>query len=264
VQVTVRPPCTAKRRQDSPPGSPFPPFCRRSAGTRPAAVSKPLHAALRKADKLRGSRPGGRPVPKSQHTPDTVRPRQLRRTPSPSTVRAIRSATVHPSGSRPSGDGRAAATSPYRRGSRHAAATGHPSNRSGHADRSGRPARVRRSGRRPMAQRHLKGGRDRNCPRPAVLIRAGGDRCRSYRTPQRTQLRTRQPTTWPHLGQLRLCSQAADGQSADRFGSLQLPLLFLKAALRPGNDTTITGEPASPSIPGSTSWPLEEGRPGLR
>jgi hypothetical protein len=218
-----------KRRQDSPPGSPFPPFCRRSAGTRPAAVSKPLHSALRKADKLRGSRPGGRPVPKSQHTPDTVRPPQLRRT--PDSCRQLGPFGLPPS-IRAGADPAATAGLRQRRrivvGSRHAAATGHPSNRSGHADRSGRPARVRRSGRRPMAQRRLKGGRDRSCPRPAVLVRAGGDRCRSYRTPQRTQLRTRQPTISPHLGQLRLCSQAADGQSADRSGSLQVPLRFLQ------------------------------------
>jgi hypothetical protein len=53
--------------------------------------------------------------------------------------------------------------------------------------------------------------------------------------------------------------QAADGQSAGGFDSLQLPLLSSRpaggrppAALRPGDDTTVTGEPASPSTSGAT------------
>jgi hypothetical protein len=41
--------------------------------------------------------------------------------------------------------------------------------------------------------------------------------------------------------------EAADGQSADRAGSLQLPLLLLKAGPAAGSDTAVIGETASPS-----------------
>jgi hypothetical protein len=44
-----------------------------------------------------------------------------------------------------------------------------------------------------------------------------------------------------------IVAEAADGQSADGFDSLQLPLLSSRPALRPGNDTTVTGVPAPPS-----------------
>ena len=41
--------------------------------------------------------------------------------------------------------------------------------------------------------------------------------------------------------------EAADGQSADRAGSLRLPLLLLKAGPAAGSDTAVIGETASPS-----------------
>jgi hypothetical protein len=46
--------------------------------------------------------------------------------------------------------------------------------------------------------------------------------------------------------------EAADGQSADRSGSFTTSSALLKAARRPGSDTTVTGEPASPSSPSRT------------
>jgi hypothetical protein len=61
-------------------------------------------------------------------------------------------------------------------------------------------------------------------------------------------------------------SEAADGQSADRSGSLQLPLLFSRPALRPGSHTTVTGEPASSSTqvePHASGCPEGQSRQGL-
>jgi hypothetical protein len=105
--------------------------------------------------------------------------------------------------------------------------------------------------------------------RPRPRIHTSGRRARGGRTSVRASLQTAADTIWPPTQPGPVCRtpavrraivpEAADGQSADRSGSLQLPLLFLKAGpaggLRPppGDDPTVTGEPASPSASGDAN-----------
>ena len=109
------------------------------------------------------------------------------------------------------------------------------------------PAAVAVRAPRPAAHRtscHVRGGdgKDHHArPRSWPACARRPDTCPG-RGPSRTP-------AWPRVRtpavRTAVVPEAADGQSADRSGSLQLPLLFLKqrpaAALRPGSDTTPPG-----------------------
>jgi hypothetical protein len=122
----------------------------------------------------------------------------------------------------------------------------------------------------PKAQSCLTGGRnpvsaaERHLSAQAIRCAEG-----TGHRPQRMQLWLRQSTTWPV--RTAPASRAADGQSADRSGSLQLPLLFSRPALRAaacgshpraGSARTVAGHQGRPSTQRSQGTALQVAEAG--
>jgi hypothetical protein len=168
-------------------------------------------------------------VPQAEHPADTLRPPPLAGHPAPVHTQGHSANTIPPSGSGPQRRWQRLRQRRHPPGSRHAAA---PDTRPSAADTRpewppGWCPQKRSTTKGPVSvigdQVPVSVAR-RHCPGRRARVPQLPDTAR-----KRTQLRTQQSTTWPSSDSLVSTSRAADGQSADRSGSLQLPLRFLKA-----------------------------------